>query len=262
MRLFFADLHIHTALSPCAGEEMTPPAIVAQARRRGLAMIAVCDHNASGNAAVCEECAARSGEPGLAVVAGMEITTAEEVHVLGLFPSSASAGAAAAAVRATLPAADEAYYARFGEQSLLDDEGRVVGREPRMLADASTFELNEAVQLIHRHGGLAIAAHVNRRSFSVLSQLGVFPADAGFDAIEVFAPCGPADSDGSQPTRGPGVAALAAYSRYRLPLLSSSDSHYLGDIGSARSVLRLEEPTFDELARALRGEAGRGVRAG
>ncbi len=262
MKRFLADLHIHTALSPCAADEMTPPAIVEQARRCGLAMIAVCDHNAAGNTASCCESAARGAGPALTVLAGIEITTAEEVHVLGLFASPTAAGAAAEAVRATLPEADDAYYARFGEQAVLDGDGRVVGREPRMLAGATTFALPAAVQLVHQYGGLAIAAHVNRPSFSVFSQLGVFPTDAGFDALEVFAPCGPADADDRLRTRGPAREALAACGRYGLPLLSSSDSHYLSDIGSARSVLRLMAPTFEELAAALRGEGGRGVTVG
>jgi hypothetical protein len=222
---------------------MTPPAIVQAALDSGLAMIAICDHNAAGNTAATQQAAAGR----LTVVAGMEVTTAEEVHVLGLFPDAEAATAAATEVHETLPDADPAYYERFGPQRRMDAEGRIIGRDEKMLAMASTFELAEAVELIHRHRGVAVAAHVNRPSFSVVSQLGVFPREAGFDAIEVFSAPG-------FPSRADEFAPLG------LPVVTSSDSHFLGDIGSACSKLALRRPTFAELVRALRGEGGRRVR--
>jgi len=243
VKAFAADLHIHTGLSPCAADEMTPPAIVQAALERELAMIAICDHNTAGNAAATQAAAGRR----VAVLAGMEVTTAEEVHVLGLFPDADAAEAAGAEVRATLPPADAAYYERFGPQYRMDATGRVVAQESRMLALASTLELSDAVALIHRHRGVAIAAHVNRPSFSVISQLGMFPRDAGFDALEVFSAPG-------FPSR------VAEFAPLGLPVLTSSDSHFLGDIGSARSTFTLRRPSFEELVLALRGTGGRGVR--
>lgn len=244
MKSFLADLHIHTALSPCAAEDMTPPAIVQAALDSGLAMIAICDHNAAGNTAATQAAAG----PRIAVLAGMELTTAEEVHVLGLFPDAAHAAAAAAAVGATLPQADDAYYQRFGPQRQLDAQGQIVGFEQHMLAFASTFELSDAVELIHRFAGVAVAAHVNRPSFSVISQLGLFPPGAGFDAIEVFSAPG-------FPSR------VADFAGYGLPVLTSSDSHFLGDVGSTCSTFEMQAPTFAELVLALRGVDGRGVRS-
>jgi hypothetical protein len=247
---FRADLHIHTALSPCASPEMTPPAIAAAALRKGLAMIAICDHNAAGNVAAVQE-AARfygrdQGQETLTVLAGMEITTAEEAHVLGLFPDAAAAEAAAETVRATLPEATDASR-RFGEQLLLTAEGRVRGQEPRMLAAASTLRLSDAVRLIKRRGGLAVASHIDRPTFSVLSQLGVFPADAGLDAVEV-----------SGAIRG--TPRAAAFEQFGLPVVTSSDSHFPSEVGEIWSVLVLEEPTFDELALAFRRAGGREAR--
>jgi predicted metal-dependent phosphoesterase TrpH len=82
MREFRADLHIHTCLSPCADLDMHPRAIVERAVAEGLDIIAICDHNASEN--VPYVTAAARGKP-LAVIGGMEIASAEEVHVLALF---------------------------------------------------------------------------------------------------------------------------------------------------------------------------------
>ncbi len=256
MKTFAADLHIHTGLSPCASEEMTPPAIVQAAAARGLAMIAICDHNAAGNTAAT----LMAGWGKIAVLAGMEITTTEEAHVIGIFPGPISALAAADEVQETLPPTDEAYRKRFGEQRFLNADGRLVRTERKMLAVASKFDLNAAVSLVHRHHGVAIAAHVNRRSFSVMSQLGMFPTDAGFDAIEVFTPCDP-----SVRSENAGLAvppAVAQFSSVGLPIFASSDSHHLNDIGRARSLFQMEEPSFDELVLALRGVDGRGVRCG
>jgi 3',5'-nucleoside bisphosphate phosphatase len=238
-----ADLHVHTALSPCADNEMRPPAIVARAIAEGLAMIAVCDHNSAGNAAAVQEAAG----DGLTVLAGMEITSAEECHVVGLFPAAAAAEAAGAEIAGSLPAADEDYAAFFGEQLVLAADGTPAGEEHAALAMATALGIGEVVDLVHRHGGLAVAAHIDRRSFGVIGQLGLFPHEAGFDAVELSRHV------------APGSEAENAFREHGLPILHSSDSHYPDDIGCVRTMLTVAAPTFAELALALRGEDGRSV---
>ncbi|MFH0964969.1 MAG: PHP domain-containing protein [Planctomycetota bacterium] len=241
MRRLKVDLHIHTALSPCGAREMTPPAIVRTARRAGLAMIAICDHNAAGNVAAVQEAA----EAVLTVIAGMEITTAEEAHVLGLFPDAAFACAAADVVRATLPEMDPAPGV-WGEQLLMDKEGRVTGREPRLLAAATDLDLAEVVRLIRSCSGLAIASHVDRPSFSVLSQLGMFPEGVRFDALEV-------SPLGRRPDRLRQLDGLDS------PIVCSSDSHYLSEIGGGVTWIEADSQSFGELALALSRSNGRRV---
>ena len=273
MKSFLADLHVHSALSPCAGDEMTPPAIVQTAIDIGLAMIAICDHNAAGNTAVTQQAAANvaagrrssggcaRGARGLTVLAGIEITTAEEVHLLGLFANAADAMATADAVRATLPEADDPTRQRFGDQHLMDADGRVMGMEPKLLATASALALSDTVKLVRQNHGLAVAAHVNRPSFSVISQLGMFPPDASFDAIEIFKPCGPRPGTVAPIPHGQSAydAATAQFASLGLPVISSSDAHFLADIGRARTRFTMKTPTFDELALALQGVGGRRV---
>ena len=222
---------------------MTPPTLVARALAEGLAMIAVCDHNSARNAAAVQEAAGES----LMVLAGMEITTAEECHVVGLFPDAAAAEAAGAEAGATLGRADAGYEAFFGSQRLLDAAGAERGRETLALATATTLDVDAAVALVHRHGGLAVAAHIDRRSFGVIGQLGLFPAAAGFDAVEVSRHVPPGDEREGE------------FAAHGLPVLHSSDAHYPGDIGAARTRLRCARPSFAELALALRAEGDRGV---
>ena len=234
MRALAADLHVHTALSPCAADEMTPPAIVAAARARGLEVIAVCDHNAAGNAAAVEE-AARGR---IGVVAGMEIMTAEEVHLVALFPNAGAARAAAAEVQAGLPVRRGAESSRFGAQWLFDAAGRRLGEEPRLLAAAAALDLAAAAALVRRHGGLVVAAHVDRPTFSVLSQLGMLPGDVRFDGLEVSAL---AVKDGRD-RRFEGLG---------LPLVAGSDSHSLDELGLCVTWMEMAAPTFEALAPAF-----------
>jgi PHP family Zn ribbon phosphoesterase len=238
-----ADLHVHTALSPCADDAMTPPVIVGAALTEGLGMIAVCDHNSAGNVAAVQEVAGDH----LVVVAGMEITTAEECHVVGLFPDAAAAEAAGAEVGATLNAADDDYETFFGEQRLLDAAGAETGREHAELAMATGLDVNDTVALVHRHGGLAVAAHIDRPSFGVIGQLGFFPAEAGFDAVELSRNV-PAGSEHE-----------AEYAAYGLPVLHSSDAHSVQEVGAARTMVVCERPSFDELVLAMRGLEGRRI---
>lgn len=235
MKPLHVDLHIHTALSPCGDHGMSPPAIVRAAARAELDLIAICDHNAAGNVgAVMEAAAATPHAP--AVIAGMEISTAEEVHVLGLFRTLEAALAAEAVVQATLPRASRAYVRRWGPQELMDARGEVVGQCPLMLAVGCGLNLAETVAMIKRHGGLAIASHVDRPSFSVTSQLGFIPPDAGFDAIEM--------SSGGQ-------ERIPSFRSLQLPMIFSSDSHFASQIGGVKMAIALDEPTFAELRRVF-----------
>jgi hypothetical protein len=234
LQQYFADLHVHTALSPCGSDEMTPPAIVTAALQAGLALVAICDHNSAGNAAAVQDAA---GER-LAVLAGMEVTSVEEAHIIGLFPTVADAETASAQLRGLLPDADDDYTVFWGEQHVMDAGGQIVGAEAKALGLATTLTVDGVVELIHSYGGLAIASHIDRRSFGVISQLGFFPTEAGFDAVELSSHVKP--------------AALPEFAAIGLPITAASDAHYLADIGCARTVLVAAEPTFDELALALR----------
>lgn len=244
LRVCAADLHIHTALSSCAEEEMTPPAIVESAVAANLGLIAICDHNSAGNVLAVQEAAASAP---LAIVPAIEITTSEEVHVLGFFPDGDAALIASREVRETLPKSD-ATDRLISRQSLLDASGESLGVETAILSTASGFSLKGAVEMIHSLGGLAVASHVDRPSFSVTSQLGFVPDDVSFDALEI-----------SHLSHNDWQEKFPSLRNTNLPILFSSDSHFLSDIGSSRTLLTLKEPTFEEFRLCLLRAEGRDV---
>ena len=230
-----ADLHIHTCLSPCAEREMSPPAVVREARKRGLHVIAVCDHNSAENV----EATMRAAETvGLAVIGGMEISTREEVHVLGLFKDDHALGSAQEVVYENLCGENDPET--FGEQLVMNERGEVARHNRRLLIGSTDLSLEEVIRTIHGLGGMAIAAHVDRPSFSVISQLGFIPTGLRFDGVEVC-------SDAL-----PGLPA-------DLAVLRSSDAHRPEEIGSRYTRFFLEEPTASEIEMALRRIEGRKI---
>jgi PHP family Zn ribbon phosphoesterase len=247
MKGLLADLHIHTALSPCADRAMRPRAIVEDAVRKGLAMIAICDHNSAGNVAAVCRAAETAGSGLLTVIPGIEISTAEEVHVLGFFPSVAAALRVSDRVRESLvdttpPRGSSLPF--WSEQLLLDAWDREVGTEDRLLGLSCTLDLGGAVALIRDNRGLVAAAHVDRRSFSIIAQLGFVPKELVLDALEISA-------------AGAARGRAEEFRKLGLPLVSGSDSHCLEEIGSGCTVLLVDEPSFEELRLALSGCAGR-----
>lgn len=235
MRAMRADLHVHTCLSPCAEPEMVPTAIVDRARRKGLDIIGICDHNSAENVGAVLEAGRRRDLP---VIPGMEITSREEVHVLGLFQSEEGMSAIQALVYGRLPGENDPEL--FGEQTIVDEHDARVGTTAKLLIGATGFSLEDTVRLIHDAGGLAIAAHVDRERFGLVGQLGFVPDGLAVDALEV-SPHG----------------SVGDWSEYTV--VTFSDAHVLGDIGRSVTSLRLEEPTLEEIGRALRNEDGRGI---
>jgi hypothetical protein len=232
-----ADLHVHSVLSPCGDLTQSPRRVVEAAVKRGLSLIALTDHNASEN---CRP-AVRLGErKGVTVLPGMEVTTAEEVHVVALFGALADLGELQGKVYQRLQAGENEPE-RFGYQVIVDEDENILGMNPRLLLGATDMDLGTVVEYIHRYGGLAVASHVDRPAFSITSQLGFIPPGL-FDALEL------------SPLGRPEDYAASGY-----PLLRSSDAHRPADVGKSFTILELEAPTFEELARALRGEGGRRV---
>jgi PHP family Zn ribbon phosphoesterase len=243
LRRLRADLHIHTCLSPCGELSMSPRAVVDAARKAGLDLIAVTDHNTTENAGAVIEAAAGTG---LAVLPGIEMTTAEEVHLLGLFEAGADLGPFQAEVYRNLP--DLPAKMKFvDDQVLVDAADDVTGFCPRCLFGATLFSVQEAVRLIHDRGGLAIACHIDRDSFSLISQLGFIPPGLDLEAVEVSPRMRAAEAQAAFGPFGP------------MPVVRFSDAHKPEEIGAATTEFLVAGPSLAEIRRALAGEEGRQV---
>lgn len=226
---FYYDLHIHSALSPCGSGDMTPNNIVNMSLIKGLDFIALSDHNATGNLEAAMECAKGTG---LVVVPAMEIETAEEVHVLCLFSTLEGAKQASKEVYGHLMEIDNKPDI-FGPQILYNHNDEVVGEERRLLISATSLPIEAVKQLAESCGGIAIPAHIDRNSYSVLSNLGFLP-EIGFTTVEV--------SDKAKQTEYTGLGVR---------MITNSDAHYLEDIQERENWLELEEKSISALLNLL-----------
>ena len=124
MKLYY-DLHIHSCLSPCGDNEMTPYNLVNMAKVFGYDIIALTDHNSSLN---CESAVKIGKEIGITVVPGMELCTSEEIHCICLFPTVERAMEFSVFVRTLMPPIKNKEHI-FGEQLVMDCEDGILGNE-------------------------------------------------------------------------------------------------------------------------------------
>ncbi len=245
LKIIRADLHLHTCLSPCGGYDVSPAAVVARAAEQGLGLIAVCDHNTAENISAVRLAAGRLGPKAPHVLAGLEITTGEEAHLLALFENLADALTMQAMVYSHLQEGHNRPEV-FGEQIVANAEDEVEEFNRRLLIGATDLSVEQTIRRIHGLGGLALAAHIDRPAYSLLGQLGLLTPELGLDGVEVSRRYDPAQA-----------AELLA--GCPLPVLTGSDAHDLESIGAVWSELRLAEPSLAELALALRDQDGRAI---
>ncbi len=245
MPLFKADLHLHTCLSPCGGFDATPAGVVARAAEVGLDLIAICDHNTVENLPAALEAAHRLGEAAPLVLPGLEVTSAEEVHLLALFGDLGDALTFQAMVYDHLQPGENNPDV-FGMQIVANAEDEVEEFNPRLLIGATDLSASDLVSRIHSLGGLAVAAHLDRPAYSLVGQLGLIPPELALDAVEISPRSDPAQAG----------AWLAGRD---LAVLTSSDAHSLDQVGAVYNKLEMARPSFVELALALAGSEGRRV---
>ncbi len=237
---FHYDLHIHSCLSPCSDDDMTPNNIVNMALLKGLDLIAVSDHNTVGNLAAVQSV---GKEAGLLVVPAMELCTSEEIHLLCLFPDL-DAGRTFEAGLYGHGAVPQNRPEIFGEQLLMDETDNPAGIEKRMLIAASGLDVDSALRLLAQLGGVAVPAHVDRDAYSMIATLGVIPAEYGFNTVEL--------------SRQADASTVRAGHPETIPLqfLVNSDAHHLWDISEPVHSVELPEQSISALIQAIRCGTG------
>ena len=212
---------------------MTPQNIVNMAALAGYEVIAVADHNCMKN---CRGVMEAAGQAGLLAVPAMELTTTEEVHILCLLPDLTAADEFGKYVYTKLPAIQNR-RSIFGSQIYMDGQGRIIGEEEKLLISAAGIGIYEVYDLIKSYGGTAIPAHIDRNSFSLISNLGFYDPAMQFPAIELTANC-------------EAVNFKQAHA-ITLPHIVNSDAHSLDQIPDAKRKIQVRHVSAKGVIQAI-----------
>lgn len=208
---------------------MTPWNMVGMARVKGLDVIAITDHNTALNA---EDAMAAGKEYGVEVIPGMEITSREDVHILGYFHTLSDALHVGEEVYAHL-ADVKNDPSLFGNQIIMRNGDTPSGTLEKLLINATDLSVDDVCALIKSHHGIPIPAHINRGSNGMIGALGLMPFLPEYPVVEVY--------------KGVACPEYATKGRF---LLHSSDAHRLEAI--QERVFELEtEPTAEGVLRLL-----------
>lgn len=235
MREIKYDLHIHSCLSPCGDNAMTPANIAGMASAKGLEAVALTDHNSARNCGpFLEYCDAY----GLIGIPGLEITTVEEVHAVCLFRTLEAALDFDGYVYEHLQKVKNNERI-FGQQLLMNDDEEVTGKEEYLLINATDIEFEAVWDLVRKRDGVMFPAHIDKDANSLPANLGFVPEDSPFKTVEV-------KNLGKLHT----VKAQNPYVE-KCQVVSDSDAHYLDAIRNGSLTLLCEEPTVDGVINAL-----------
>lgn len=248
MKELLADFHIHSLLSPCAEVEMTPHHIILRAAQYGIGAVAITDHNASGNIPAALEAGAKYG---IVVLPGMEVECAEEAHIVVLFDTMEQMDAWQQIIDASRSGLKNVPE-KFGGQFVVDAEDNFIREEEKMLLGSCRLTAAEVVDKCHALGGICWAAHIDKRAYSLLTQLGFIGSSLQIDGAEI--------------SRN----SLAELSNKKLkplvdnkPYLTNSDAHMIDDfIHGPKNLLRVEQVNTTEIKKALQNIGGRSLQPG
>jgi len=243
MNKYRADLHIHTVLSPCGDLEMSPANIVAKARETGLDIIGITDHNSTRH---CKLIRSLAEPEGIFVLMGAEVTTREEVHCLTFFENDDKLSEFQVYLEKHLPPIPN-NVEKFGYQVVVDEDEQIIDEIEFLLISALNQSIEQVEKKVHSLGGIIIPAHIDRPSYSIISQLGFIPEDLLIDGIEISANC-----------KIQSVIPFLGKQTERT-IIRDSDAHYVENIGKAFTTFEIEHRTFSEIKLALQGVQGRKV---
>lgn len=228
MRISY-DLHIHSCLSPCGDIDMTPNNIVNMAVLLGIDAIAVSDHNSSLNLPAIFEVAK---DTNLIVVPAIEVCTNEEVHMLCLFYTLEDSINFSNEIYNYLPPFQN-NEAVFGRQLIMDSKDCKIGSEDKLLINALSIGIDKLLKTMIKYDGIAIPAHVDKSSYSIISNLGFIPEEYNFSCIEIKNPQSNIQFNGLR--------------------ISNSDAHYLEHIEEPTNFLDVNEKSVKGIIDKLKG---------
>lgn len=226
MNRYYYDLHVHSCLSPCGDNDNTPHNIAGMATLCGLNIVALTDHNSCQN---CPAFFAAAEKHGIIPVAGMELTTSEDIHVVCLFEHLSDALSFDAFVDTQRIKIKNKPHI-FGEQKILDADDNYLCDVDSLLINATAISVADVADTVNRFGGICYPAHIDRDSNGIIAVLGDLPTDARFNLYELH--------DG---------ALVDEYAtKYHIPkecFIISSDAHYLTDFRDKENFFEFESET-------------------
>lgn len=232
MKVFKADLHIHTVLSPCASLEMGPKNIVATAAKRGLNIIAITDHNAVYN---CKPTIEISHDFDILVIPGIELNISD-IHFLAYFPDFSIAELFQNYINKFIPTIYND-SSKIGYQLIVDKHENIIEEYPFLLISSLDINIYELIKEIKKNNGIIIPAHIDREAYSILNVLGFIPEDLEINGLEI-----------SNKMKYEEYKKL--YGKYTF--INSSDAHNLDDIGKNYTLIEMKEKNFISFYEALR----------
>ena len=239
---YVADLHIHTVLSPCAEIEMIPKLIINKALSKKIDIIAITDHNSAENVKAVIKAATGTE---VKIFPGIEVETKEEVHIICIFDDPEKTLELQEMIYRNLPNLKNKEET-FGAQLVVNSKGEFIRKNERLLLTATSLSIEDVVKKVKELDGICYPAHIDRPSYSIISNLGFIPPQLNFLAIEISSKADIYD------------ILLNHEELKNYTIISSGDAHRLSEL-STRTVFWIEKPTLDELKLAFLNKNGRKV---
>lgn len=235
---YYYDLHMHSCLSPCGDMDMTPNNIVGMSKLLGLNIIALTDHNCVLN---CEAVMKLAKENDILAIAGMELTTMEEIHVVCLFPTFEKAMLFNDYVKEhQMQIKNRADI--YGRQVIMNENDEEIGEVENLLILATDISVMNVKAIIESFGGVCYPAHINRDSMSILSVLGEIPPECGFKTVEVSSSGDINQLKGMHPILND------------MLIVRDSDAHYLENMKDAQNYFELDKLSTENVLSILKNE--------
>ena len=223
MKKFTYDLHTHSCLSPCGDNDNTPNNIAGMAKVTGINIIALTDHNTAKN---CPAFFKAAESYGVVPIAGMELTTSEDIHVVCLFEMLDDA------LKFDKEIQKHRIFIKnrteiFGDQLILDGDDCVIGSEEYLLPNATTISIEQVPNLVKEFNGISYPAHIDREANGIIAVLGTLPSTPPFRHVELRD-----TKNRNEYTEKYGLDGKI--------ILTGSDAHYLEQIGESIGEISFE----------------------
>ena len=227
--IYYYDLHIHSVLSACADDLMTPNNIFNMANLKGLNIISVTDHNSLKQLLICHEI---SESYDMLFIPGVEVSVSEGYHILVYFKHIEDAVKFDHILEKHIN--KKTYDIQFfGEQQLVDIHDEMIDYYPYLLSPNLSISLEALKKELEQYEHLIFYAHVDRTKHSGLENI---QHDA-LDGIELTMGCDDHFID---------LHNLSGY-----PKIYNSDAHQIVDIleKTEKNQIDLIELSIDEFFR-------------